>query len=96
MGIYTVHRAVLPDEFPGSYLPYSLHSRHIVGGVPTDGQHIDYLGRRGNPVTGTDLRRTQDFVLSAGLAWFVLEDAGSDQLAVVLVGSYHIDIETGS
>ena len=90
MGIDPVHRTVLPDELPRPDFPNTLHSGNIVGSVSADCQHINHLRRRFNAVTLTDFRRTENLILTTGLARFELKDGRSHQLAVILVRSDHI------
>ena len=87
------HGTVFRDQLAGSDLSDSFDSRHIVGRVPADGQHVDDLLWRLDSVLFTDFLDADDLVVKSALSWLVLPDVRLDQLPVILVWSHHVDIQ---
>ena len=94
MVIYSLDRAVFGNELAGADLADSLDTRHVVGRVAAYRQHVDDLGGGLDAVFAADLLYAYDLVLSASLSGLILPDVVLDELAVVLVRSDHIDIES--
>ena len=94
MLVYSFDRAVSGHQFAGTDFSDPLYSRDVVGRVSADGQHLDDLERGLDPVFGAYLLHAQDLVVSSCLARLVLPDMVFDQLAVVLVGSYHVHVQS--
>ena len=93
MRIDPLHGTVLAQQLRGAHGAHALHAGDIVRGVAADGQDVHHLDRRGDLPLLTDLRGPQQLVLSPALARTQLEDAGADQLAVILVRGDHVDLE---
>ena len=93
MRIDPLHGTVPAQQLRGAHGAHALHAGDIVRGVAADGQDVHHLGRRGDLPFLTDLRGSQQLVLSPALARAQLEDAGADQLAVILVRRDHVDLE---
>ena len=90
MLIHFFYGAVFRDEFGSSDFTDALDSRHVVGGVSAESEHFYHLLRARYSVLGADLGRAEDFVRAAGLSGLDLEDMFCHELAVILVGGYHI------
>ena len=92
VGIDVLESPVLGDQLAGPDFADTLDAGDVVGGVATDGQHVDHLLRAVDAVAGADLGDADDLVVTAGAARLVLPDMVGDQLSVVLVGSNHVDV----
>ena len=93
MGFDSLKRAVFRNQFAGAHLADAGDAFHVVGRIAPDGEDVDDLAGILNAVLVADGFLRQDLVVRAGLAGLVLEDVVVHDLAEVLVGRDHIDVE---
>ena len=91
MPIDVLHGAVLRNKFPRTDFADAFHAGHVVGRITAEGKHFNDLYRRGYAVFLAYRLGVQDNVFATDISGLYLIDVFVHQLAVVLVGSDHVD-----
>ena len=92
VGIDVLHAAVFGNELGSAHFSHTLNARHIIGRIPAEGQHVNYLRRAGDAPFLTKGLAVHQLRLRPALPGFQLEGVLSDELPVVLVRCDHIHV----
>ena len=94
MSVYALDAGIAGQQLRGPDGAYALHSGDVVRRITAEREYVHDLGRGGYFPFPADFRLSENLVVGAGLAGLVLQYVRADKLAVILVRSDHVDVQS--